>query len=104
MCRFLDGPAAGVTLLLRRAPLFLRAVNNRGDWDALDQLNDTPAAHEAIVAYRRVAAPAIAHINRGGHGSGWYALADYRVVVDQPAEAELRDTAKWRAWTEAHRG
>jgi|GEM_PF-6502906 len=28
MTRFLDGPAAGVVLALRRAPLFLRVVCN----------------------------------------------------------------------------
>ena len=49
MTRFLDGPAAGVLLALRRAPLYLRVVyhaKREEPWDALDQLADVPGEHE----------------------------------------------------------
>lgn len=55
MTSFAGGPAAGVSLLLRRAPLYLRAVTGPdGKWDALDLLDDAPAPNETVVAYRRV--------------------------------------------------
>lgn len=54
MTRFEDGPAAGVNLSLRRAPMFLRVVQNNqtGEWDALDQLDDTPEKNETIFVYK----------------------------------------------------
>lgn len=57
MISFQGGPAEGKAegLLLRRAPRFLRVVRGGdGDWDALDQLGDAPAAGETIYAYERV--------------------------------------------------
>lgn len=43
MVRFLDGPAAGLVLWLRRAPLYLRVtLDARAHFDALD-----PAARRA---------------------------------------------------------
>lgn len=48
MSNFIDGPAKGVHLSLRRSPMFLRAVcEPNGKWDALDQLTDTPARDQA---------------------------------------------------------
>lgn len=100
MASFLDGPARDVRLLLKRAPEFLRAVMAPGgEWDALDQLDDTPKATEKIVAYRMVGKSSRFHLCRSPRSmSGWYYEADYRVVCPQPADAEMRTTDAWRKW------
>jgi hypothetical protein len=102
MTRFLDGPAAGVLLMLRRAPRFLRVVKGSEGWDALDQLADAPAAGETITAYRRVGTPGAVHLlmsrGRGRTRSAWYRTAEYRAVDPQPPAEVLRETASWRAW------
>jgi hypothetical protein len=101
--RFVDGPASGTVLQLRRAPVLLRVVRGHaGEWDALDQLEDVPRADETLVVYRRVGRPSRCHINAGRGRSGWYAIAEYRVVADQPTEDVVRDTRRWRAWALAY--
>lgn len=97
MTRFLDGPAKGQTLMLRRAPVFLRAVQGPSGWDALDQLDDTPAANERIVVYRLIGEPTWMHV-RMTKGGGIFRGGTYRVVDPQPPEDVLRQTAAWRAW------
>jgi hypothetical protein len=103
---FLDGPAAGVVLDLRRAPLFLRAVCGPGGepWDALDQLDDRPTPAEVVHVYRREGEPSHLHLlirgARSGRRSGYYTVARYRYVEPQPPADQVRDTAIWRAWCE----
>lgn len=98
MTKFLDGPAAGQTLALGRAPKFLRAVFNEheGIWDALDQVDDTPEPGETLHAYRVCGKPGKVHI-RARHGGGFFALAEYRTCL-QPTQQIMRDTELWRAW------
>jgi hypothetical protein len=102
MLKFLDGPAAvvGNGLLIRRAPLHLRAVRvPGGNWDALDQLDDEPQPDEAVFAYRQVRSRGTVHVRQAGRGnSGFFVMAEYALVEPQPAEDVLRDTSKWRAW------
>lgn len=103
MTRFLDGPAAGVVLSLKRAPLLLRVVRAvGGDWDALDQLADTAGPDEAITVYARASAPFSGHVNLGRKGCVWFKAADYRVLAVQPADAAVRTNAAWRAWATEH--
>jgi len=41
MVVFMEGPADGQRLMLRRIPIMLRVVQNRsGEWDALNELDD----------------------------------------------------------------
>ena len=116
MIRFLDGPAAGVTLVLRRAPLLLRVVSRapaRGDrdlfgglaWDALDQLGDEPRAGETIHVYLRVGDVTKGfldwHDGRGRRGTA-FCSTDYRHVAEQPGDSHTRTKAAWRAWCVAH--
>lgn len=101
MTRFLDGPAAGEVLMLKRAPVFLRVVrNSAGAWDALDIPSDTPSADETIHVYRREGRPGWIHVNRskkaGGHFTG--TTASYRLIDPQPHDLTLRDRAQWEAW------
>ncbi len=102
MIRFLDGPAEGVTLRLRRAPLVLRAVRSpAGEWDALDQLGDRPRPSETIVVYVRASAVTQYHLlvrGKNRQAGGWYLDAKYRLLGEQPSDAEARDVALWRAW------
>jgi hypothetical protein len=102
MTRFLDGPAEGVTLLLKRAPFFLRAVQAKdGTWDALDQLTDTPRSDETIAVYQVTAEPGWVHIcsrGRNGFGGGRYVTAEYRLASDPPSADVARDATSWREW------
>lgn len=105
MTKFNGGPANGQTLMLKRAPKFLRVTlkTERGKpkFDALDQPNDTPEATERIFAYEQFGEVGSAHINMGRKGGGFYTLADYRFVPDQPTDAEMRNSVKWEKWCEA---
>ena len=64
MIQFLDGPAAGHPMRLRRAPIFLRVVvdEKTGEVDALDQINDSPRPGEAMHAYRITEKPSHYHL------------------------------------------
>ncbi len=101
MTKFLDGPAADQILALRRAPLLLRVVQNpKGEWDALDQLGDTPGDKEKIFVYVLTEKAGYMHIcvrGKGRKGGGYYAVANYRYVPDAHPNC-LRDTEAWRAW------
>jgi hypothetical protein len=104
--KFEDGPAAGVMLALRRSPLYLRVVRDaEGKFDALDRLDDEPAAGEALFAYRLVKSDGVVHLSmtdrRGRRCGGFYAMAGYAVVEDQPPDEVMRDTEKWREWATA---
>ncbi len=111
MIRFLDGPAEGKALLLRRAPFLLRAVHNKrtDTWDALDQLADAPRRGETAYVYVRVEAledVGSMHINArsrmtGRHTGGWTKCATYRLYHEQPDDSTLRDTVSWQAWAKA---
>lgn len=103
MTTFVDGPAHGKTLMLHRAALFLRVVvNAKGDIDGLDQPDDEPKKDELIFLYVITKQPGHMHINaRGGRG-GFYPIAEYRYVAEQPADADMRTKAKWHTWVEAN--
>ena len=102
MISFIDGPAEGQTLSLKRAPIFLRVVKEdlqSGKWDALDQLDDEPTAGEKIYAYiNNEFKPGWVHLNRGHGRSGFYPIASYKFIDPQPADAEMRTTSAWAAW------
>lgn len=105
MAQFLDGPAAGVSLLLNRAPYFLRAVvDSKGNWDALDQGDDLPKPDETIYVYRILVATAsrfhLCSRGRGGVPSGWYTEGQYKLVELQPSQEILR--RDFDAWRQEH--
>lgn len=95
--KFLDGPAEGIVMSVRRAPRWLRVVRNRedGSWDCLNELEDKPRLREDVFVYRLVPGTWFsAHVRPGGCKQ----FGDYRHVPDAPTE-KLRGTAAWRAWT-----
>ena len=104
MTRFLDGPMAGLQLMLHRSPLFLRVCRGAdGTGDALDMLDDQPAEGEVLFAYRREGQPTVAFIDytdrvtrkrKGKILRG----ADYRVVATQPSAEVMGNSESWREW------
>ena len=99
MSTFIKGPAEGQLLMLRRAPRFLRVVVDTSlKWDALDQLEDHPAANEAIHVYEICSAPCYIHLSAKGPAGGNYITAEYRYVEPPPADSKVRDNKAWRAW------
>jgi hypothetical protein len=104
---FTNGPAAGVVLTLRRAPLFLRVVQDSvGNWDALDQVSDLPGPEEKLYAYRRSGDAGNVHLQRqdpktGRRMCGWFVCATYEVVEQPPHEVLMRSALSWQAWATA---
>lgn len=102
MITFLDGPAKGQTLALKRAPRFLRVTRTRGGtFDALDQLEDTPLERETMFAYEIAEYQGTYHLlcGRGSKtASGFYQQGAYRFFPRQPDDATMRDTGLWRQW------
>lgn len=101
MTHFLDGPAQGKTLMLKRTPKYLRVVvDAKGDIDALDQLEDVPRPEESVFAYRLHEHKGAVHLNTGrGPGGGFYQACDFKLIPNQPADAVLRSTKAWQQWT-----
>lgn len=101
MTTFVDGPAKGQTLMLKRAARFLRVTEENGKFDALDQLGDSPKAAEKLFAYEIEGPPGYAFVDFGGKqrtASGRYAIASYRFVPEQPSDDRLRNEELWDAW------
>jgi hypothetical protein len=105
MITFLDGPAAGTTLQLRRLPKLLRVVIDGTDVDALDQLEDKPKARESVYVYVRRDDMPISkyHLYCGSSSkrSGWYYTASYSFLAEQPQDADMRTTAAWQKWADS---
>jgi hypothetical protein len=99
MTKFTNGPAQGQTLMLKRAPVFLRVVEKGGKIDALDQLSDIPEPDENLMAYTLSERPAMAFID-GTKCKGAYPIASYHLVPDQPVDAVMRDDKNWGKWCE----
>ena len=99
MISFKNGPAAGVSLALNRAPELLRVVIDAdGAVDALDQLSDEAKLQETIHVYHRSgsAVKGIACVR--GRGCRSYLSAEYHLYHRQPDDATARDTRLWTAW------
>ena len=113
MIKFLDGPAAGQILALRRAPIFLRVAFNpmarrpaRGkdrQWDALDAMDDVAKEHEQLFVYIANEPPGSVHLCcRPRSAGGWFATGTYRLSPDQPDPSILHDNAAYYVWVNAN--
>lgn len=109
MLTFVDGPAAGKTMMLRSAPPFLRVtrkkfalgVEDAGEFDALDQPADVAGPDEELFVYEKRKHLGNCHMRFGGkerHKSGFYPVAEYGIFEEQPADAYIRDNAAWAQW------
>lgn len=103
MTGFVDGPAKGKTLMLKRAPYYLRVTECNGKFDALNELADVARADENLFAYHMTGTPGMCHVNAGRGRSGWYVIATYEVVVPQPTDEEMRDNGAWGKWCAANK-
>ncbi|MDD5702114.1 MAG: hypothetical protein PHU23_08710 [Dehalococcoidales bacterium] len=94
----LDGPCKGA-YLVKRCPMFLRAVQNRtGETDILDQIKDSPKKNETIFIYMMEGNPGWIHLYMSPRSkSGFYATGKYRYLPDIPGE-QFRDNAVWQSW------
>lgn len=103
--KFLDGPAQGIVLSLRRAPSLLRLVrSDKGEWDALDQLEDKPRFDETVHVYRLVTNDGRMHIcgtKNGKRWGGYFHLAEYRLYEHQPDKATGLHKRLWQVWAQA---
>lgn len=104
MIRFLDGPASGVTLTLRRAPIFLRVVTKDGtNWDALDEKGDEWRHGERVYVYILQDRPTAVHMKCARKAdSGFYAAGEYRHLDEEIAPGTLRDNESWTLWCRDH--
>jgi hypothetical protein len=109
MTRLIDGPHAGTTLALGRAPFLLRVVQDQaGTVDALDKIDDTVRPGETVLVYRQTTEPMTVHVDRRDPKTGrrtghWYVAADYRLARVQPDQATAADNPAWQAWAQANR-
>lgn len=113
MLTFKDGPAAGQSLSLKRAPRFLRITQRRfalgiehdgEEFDGLDQPGDVAKPDEMLHAYETEKLIGRAHMRFSGKSkgaSGIYDIAEYTYVQPQPDDATMRDNAKWADWCES---
>lgn len=94
----LDGPCKGA-YLVKRCPMFLRAVpNGTGENDLLDQVEDSPAKDEKIFIYQMEGNPGWIHLSMSPKSkSGFYAMAKYRYLPEIDGE-RFRDNAVWQEW------
>jgi hypothetical protein len=103
MTTFVDGPAAGQRLMLRRGVKYIRAVRNRvtGKWDALDQVEDTPGEAEEIFAYvgKNIGH---CHVRASGGGGGIFSIGSYEFIPEQPTDEQMRNHRMWVAWVEEY--
>ena len=96
MLQLKDGPCEGV-YYCRRAPDYLRAViNDKGEKDALDLIDDTPRDDELVFIYRLEGEPGWMHIH-GTKVHGFYATGTYYYMPEVDGKL-LRDNAEWQKW------
>lgn len=101
MTKFLDGPAMGTTLMLKRVPKMLRVTEVNGVFDALNELNDEPHPDEKLHCYVMSQYLGSVHVNRGKGKGGFYQMAEYKLRQQQPTDAEMRDNKAWGDWCES---
>lgn len=104
--KFVDGSARLAVLELSRAPFFLRVVRGLKDgdkWDALDLLDDEPAADEEVYCYFKVSFDGSMHLDYTDKATGKrkgrnILSATYQLWPMQPTEAIMRHNPSWVVW------
>lgn len=111
MTTFRNGPAKGSGDYIRRfpAPTFLRVVERKGQWKALDGHDDKPQPGESVSIYLLLE-PGGKYLrkNEGWEGPeerlkpsqrGWFTSAIYELWEEEyPDEETLRSVIAWRQW------
>ena len=99
MTHFLDGPAKGKNLALRRRPLYLRVTMKGSECDALDLPSDEPRPGEQLFAYK------LDPNSMQGFactGKGCYPISEYRFIPEQPPQSVMLSLREWQNWVENH--
>jgi hypothetical protein len=60
-------------------------------------LEASPKPEERIIVYRLVSLDGWVHV-KARTGGGMFSSATYQLHEPQPADDDVRDTAKWRSW------
>ena len=106
MITFRDGPAAGVRLQVRLAPMFLRAVSPtraRREWDALDQPGDEPRRGEMCFVYVLNAMPTRYFMRcTPPSAGGAFMSGEYVYLREFVPQGAMRDNESWREWLRAN--
>lgn len=82
MTTFIDGPAKGQHLLLKRSPQRLVVVFDGNRWDALDQPWDKIEPGEQSFVYEISRRIGNCHINRAGGRGGFYPITEYKLAQE----------------------
>lgn len=105
MIKFIDGPARGIELNLRRAPKYLRVViDDSGIVDALDQKQDVAKPNEKIFAYVMTLQGATRFRCGTKRGCIVEVDAQYRYCNKQPSDKIARNLKSWEIWVEQMEG
>ena len=94
MITFADGPAFGITLVLDRAPLFLRVTQNGITFRGLANESDEPEPTEIIYVYLRVPGTRC----KTATDQGIRLTACYQYFQPQPKEKLIFHNHSWRGW------
>lgn len=104
MVEFIDGPAKGAQLNLRRIPKFIRVViDATGNVDALDLKTDRAQANEKVYVYRAVDNTSVSGFVCGikrAHGCIFFNSCKYAMYKDQPENSIMHHRALWEQWVE----
>jgi hypothetical protein len=101
---FADGPAAGKSVLLQRAPIALRVVIDQdGKMDALDLLEDAPQTNEEVYVYVREGGVTGAGFvdyrdSRGRRQGKRFESGIYKLFTPQPRQVDVRSNKYWKEW------
>lgn len=106
MVEFIDGPAKGAKLNLRRTPKFLRVVIDvTGNVDALDLKTDRAQNNEKVYAYRAVDGSQqsgfLCGCGKPVGGCVLFCRAVYNICKEQPDDCIMRHRALWEQWVES---
>jgi hypothetical protein len=95
-----NGPAAGKTFQIDRAPIYMRVTEENGSFDCLNNPEDKPFPKEKLHAYRMKEFKGRAHL-KFRRGGAWVTIADYELCDPQPDDSVMRDNKRWIQWAEA---
>ena len=105
MIGFIDGPAEGQALELRRTPVMLRVVHHglTGEWDALDLLEDVAEPAETIHVYRLRGEVSSYHVLCAQRSRSRFINQASYGYLGPVADELVRDNAAWVRWCEGNR-
>jgi type VI secretion system protein ImpH len=102
MAVFADGPADKQRLPLFEAPLHLRVTQLNGQWIIVDDSLPLVETTGTIYAYKTEGEPGSNRVRIHRERKTGSLIVPYQVLKEQPAQADMRDSAQWRFWRWRH--